>query len=298
MIFGHTQKLAHTSAMPEAIIFEVQNWSFRLRGESLVCRPSWTTLLGRLLFSAIFIGISGWMVYSQGWPELSAQKSQPTNPASFENAEIKKQTTEIKNLLRSQMTEEEYKEFEQELKAKEAESQQQHRTNAQKRNQMAQGIQLAYAGLIGVLAFSGILAPLSTIWQVITIRRDPFGGVRFRKTGLIPLTQTTVLQTVSQLSVLNEEYFSRTEDGIYQEWRWKVQVYGTDDQVSTMVEFQTLTESEAPAMVKYLPERVKLFTKAMEALTGIQSTPPARVQVTHTTPGLFGDKVHSKASSD
>ena len=238
------------------------------------------------------------MVYSQGWPELSAQKSQPTNPASFENAEIKKQTTEIKNLLRSQMTEEEYKEFEQELKAKEAESQQQHRTNAQKRNQMAQGIQLAYAGLIGVLAFSGILAPLSTIWQVITIRRDPFGGVRFRKTGLIPLTQTTVLQTVSQLSVLNEEYFSRTEDGIYQEWRWKVQVYGTDDQVSTMVEFQTLTESEAPAMVKYLPERVKLFTKAMEALTGIQSTPPARVQVTHTTPGLFGDKVHSKASSD
>jgi hypothetical protein len=284
--------------MPEAIIFYVNDWSFRLRGQTLVCRPSWKTLLGRLLLSAFLIGIGGWMVYSHGWPDFSAGTSTPTSPASPEAAELKQQTDQIKNLLRSTMTEEEYKKFEQEQKENRAQRQSQQRTDAQKTNLLMLGIQIGYAGLLGIFAIAGTLSPLSTIWQVVTIRRAPHGGLRFRKTGFIPTSQTTVLQSVTQLSVLNEEYASQTEDGLYQEWRWKVQVYGSDNGTNTLVEFQTLTEKEAPAMVKYLPERVKLFTRATEALTGLECTPPARVQVSHITHGLFVDKSHAKASND
>lgn len=285
-----------------ARIYSFTNWSLTPTERRLTCRPSIRTFGVRLLGTAIAAGILAALVHYHDWPEVPRATASPQTSAPAEDAHlrrIRKEAKELKNSLTSPGAREKIEEFERELESRRAERETERQTHRKKWNVLAATGQWLYLVLFSAVAFAGLLAPLSALWQQVTIELDLQNKVRLTHLGVVPAPKSLVFQSCSMIAVFVEEVIHHRREGEVREgWRWRVQLHGTDETGSSMLtELWPEMEKTPPAMLKYLPERVKSVVQFLERITGVKAQPAAQMKVSGIERGLFSDTITSTATS-
>jgi hypothetical protein len=134
-------------------------------------------------------------------------------------------------------------------------------------------------GAAGVLAFLGLLPPVSTLWIRLTIRRDARGQVLVTRVGAFPWPRTRrwAVSTTSGALITAQQVVVRFRYGGQQPagYRWHVRVFGADaaGNGTVMAEFRVHAEAARPEEGGPLPRAVASF---LDALEGIMNVPLSR----------------------
>ena len=285
--------------MSELQILKLYHWRLAEGdGPRRVFRPGPVALCLHLLCMLVCLGAMAWMVHSIGRPSALGFGETGPQPSQAEQAkleELRKLSEEAKKLLEAYQSEAEAEALQQELKQEHAERAAARPREADRRSALERVAPAAYTLFLGLCLFVGLAAPLSCIWQSVTIERDVHNQLRVKKVGIVPTARSVSFQNCTVLAPFVEEVIETGQDGPRMAgWRWRVQLHGTDERgQALMVEFWPLMEKDPPALLKYLPDRVKTLTNALEEMTGLKANPAAKMKTTQLERGLFGDKLTS-----
>jgi hypothetical protein len=146
-----------------------------------------------------------------------------------------------------------------------------------------------YQGLMAFFAAVAILAPLSCLWNVVSLTRDPRGRLIVTRRMLRTTTLRWPAQCLTGITIACMEQTSRTRGGtrIPLGWQWQVQAarrVEADPETQRLpweLEIAVDKQKHAPADVRHLPERVRTFVAWLHAATGAPVDEPQLVPWGH-----------------
>ncbi|HOZ48591.1 MAG TPA: hypothetical protein PLO37_23230 [Candidatus Hydrogenedentes bacterium] len=247
------------------IAYDIQTWRrAKTAPGELVYRPSSSTLIYRLILTVLtaFIiyglyrsgGVDAWRTISHG-PPRPASPVAVTPPGSDSDGASTGLSTERLAQLQQERTE-----------------------RMERQRQSLEQIDYAIAWILCVAAILcalvGLLAPASTLWQSVRVRRDPRGDIEFRRRGFTGLVSSRSCPR-DQLAFIGtsvHESFAGRRPRRPLGWRWRVTVYSRKDAPGLTpfaVDFLCLLERERPSQHGRLPAVVEQLVDGLEGVTGL-----------------------------
>ena len=132
----------------------------------------------------------------------------------------------------------------------------------------AQGIKAGVWGIGGLAAAIGIVAPLSALWQAVTISRGVRGVLTVTARRVFSRTKEWPIDVFRNIAVIVQERASHPARGIpnHEEYLWRV---GLVDQTGHWrVELQ-IDRSKTPPIEGRMPERTREWVEALRQVTRI-----------------------------
>ena len=149
-----------------------------------------------------------------------------------------------------------------------------------------------YWVVVALCAAVGVLVPLSSIWQKLTIERDIRGDLCVTRWGLIRRSHTFPKRGLSDMGVFAGEVYHRQQRPYVEKflgWRWQVQLQSETDQPgddALILFWLDMTETLPPRMSS-MTSRVREFVSVLERITGLSAKPPIRLRERLVKQGMF-----------
>lgn len=276
--FGGRKRIARVPS------YSFENWRLvRSSDTQVVYRPGAWTLMNRLVVM-LLAGFAAFGLY-RGYVEMGGggfgrapSRQVRTNVPP---PEIRALTEQLKEDTRASMSEAEWREFERDLAAKEAQRQARHDEQRARLDRIAHVVSLVCAALMGLLAFGGVLAPLSGLWSRITISRDHQGYLVVARIGALWASRRSwPIAAFQQISV-NAHEVRAGRRGLRRHIGWRIVVrlvpvpltdgqrppIGAEDLTEWGVDFCPLRQKHRPTAS--LPEPAAGFVRALQQMTGL-----------------------------
>ena len=242
------------------------DWSVvRVDAQSLTYRPSGRTLFRRLGATLLAVMIIGVMVWSFGFPPgggASTRRQDPAEQAQLED--MRQRVSEAEESLRQTMTEAEWADFQQKIAQKAADRESERRESGQRLATVGAVGAGIYWAVFTLCVLGGVLVPLSSVWQRLTIEKDVRGDPCVTRRGLMRSSRTLARSDLADLCVFAGEVYHRQRRPYVERflgWRWQVQLRskaaaGGEDEL--VVFWPDMTQTLPPQMHK-MTARVREF---------------------------------------
>lgn len=149
-------------------------------------------------------------------------------------------------------------------------------------------LMLIHAGILGMLLVAALLAPLSCLWNHVTLSRSRDDELVVRSFLLLPRTARWPLSAGGSICTLVMERYGFNRHGRLTEhyWEWIVELSLGATPVPSLPagpglifgeigpRFQVYRERQQPALVGRAPEPVRILVKGLRSLTGFKAHPP------------------------
>ena len=253
--------------------FAFADWNlYRDDETSLVYRPSVRTLLRR--FTWTFVAAALLVGLQAGYRHVSSRmmfaNSDAANPARVaEVYDFEQRAVEMRESLRTTMTDSEWQEFEAQEAANRAKNQGEVDAIVAKRERLQEGIRYIVLALTALLAALAILPPLLALVEQITVARDVRGNFVVTRRRIVSRTAVCPLSTLTLFRVLARGPSARG-------YQWTVTTESDAARAGTgdAFRFHVDRSKHAPILGQPLPDRVATFVDGMHRLTGLSHEGP------------------------
>ena len=274
--------------------YDIRDWTLKeFDADRLVYRPSPKTLMRALGVTLIAVIIIGGLVGTFGMPPGSAFEKEPGQAITQEEKDRRiSDLNAAMEALRKSMPETESKLLDANVEKRSADRAAQRAADQQKFELIGTIGAALYWLVFTVAAFFAIAAPLSLLWQKVTIDLDYNSDLRVKYFELWPSTRVFPVAEMNAMAILAEEiihYSRRNHYTEFEGWRWSVTLMGQNDSVT----FQVDMEDTLPTKIDRMTQRVRTFTESLHHMTGIEPAAPALVRDRLET-NLFGRRKSRK----
>lgn len=269
-------------------LYAITDWTLTKSPERddvrLVYRPSWRTIVRRILVSAICLVLLVVMVTTFGLPGGSGLVA--SDPVRERVAERRRQEAaaaaeQALQDLRRTLPADQWEEVEQKVQQRQTERQKQQEA-IDRRDGFLSGVgQCLYWTTFALLAAVALLAPAP--WQRVAVEGNPRQGLRVTMTLFRSHTRECPPGSVAAITIVAYEWWHKGRFApTFLGWRWAVRITRFDPTAGQpmMLEFWLDLDKVLPRHLEDLTPRVRLFVAALERFTGLQATPPA-IQLSH-----------------
>ena len=260
--------------------YEIEQWRLaRADANAIVCRPGLRTVGRRLAGTLVAAIIVGGLYYTVGGLHEPRFRSSPQRQVRIDRdlRKLQSMTQEAEKGLRDMLSEDEWQQFQAQRDAERAQRQ---AVNDQQRcrlEQLTAGAQTVCYALMGIIGFLGVLAPVSCLWNRLTIYKNPRGDLAVSHWGfLFPSSKHWPVNAFREIAIDAQEVIVRTRYYRNQEgWRYRIRLVpaGTPAEAARFgltelgVEFRPYRQKQRPTGRP--PEPVARFLKALQAITGL-----------------------------
>lgn len=147
-------------------------------------------------------------------------------------------------------------------------------------------------GLIGLFVLLGVYAPLSCLWNRVTISRTPEGQLAIKSFMILPRTTYWPLDDFYAIRTFAMEHYGFRRRGglLYHRWEWLVQLsfkgrphlpfHGSAGLAFSEMspQFHIHRERHQPSLPGRAPEVVRDLVKGLRAVTGLKAEPPQLIE--------------------
>lgn len=258
---------------PKRYAFEFADWNlYRSDETSLVYRPSLRTLLRRLTWS--FVAAALLVVLQFGFGQASNRLTFPINDAGepSQDAEVydfEQRAVEMRDSLRTGMTDSEWQEFEAREAANRAKNQAEADAVIAERERLLEGMRYAVLAFTALLAALAILPPLLASIEQITVARDVRGNFVVTRRRIASRAAMCPVSTLTPFKVLAQGSSTRG-------YQWIVTTESDAARAGTgdAFGFHVGHSKQAPILADPLPDRVAAFVDGMHRVTGVSHEGP------------------------
>ena len=167
-----------------------------------------------------------------------------------------------------------------------------HRAEIERRSHARFFAQYAHYGITAFFALLGVYAPLSCLWNRVTVSRTRHGEVKIESFFLRPRTAYWPVDAFHAIRTFAVEHygFSRYGKITYHRWEWLVQLslkgqphmpfLGSAGLASGEMspQFHIYQEKRQPSMIGKAPEPVRELVKGLRAITGLKAEAPELIE--------------------
>lgn len=272
------------------------NWDLAHQGaEQIVYRPGLKTLMGRLGLTLIMAVLIATLYFGIADPLLKSSERRVITPATQQQVEeLARATKELEESLRETMTEEAWQDY---VRKREAEQTEREAQIAEKMAQQNAVVQTGIAivgGVCTLFALVGLLAPLSVLWNRLSIDRDIRGNLTVSTRVLWPRTHSWPMDSFGRITVCAKEviHSTRYRRNVSVGWRWHVFLEAKGAGLGTQepVAFCPSQQKSRPSLEGRMPDRVAIFVQWLESMTRLPVSGPTIMEFSGMEPGLFSTK--------
>lgn len=274
--------------------YDIRDWTLKeFEADRLVYRPSPRTLMRALGVTLIAAIIIGGLVGTFGIPPGSAFEKEPGQNITQEEKDRRiSDLNAAMEAMRKSMPETDSKLLDTGPETHSADRAAQ-RAAAQQKFELIGTIGAALYWLVfTIAAFFAIAAPLSMLWQKVTIDLDYNSDLRVKYFELWPSTRVFPVAEMNAMAILAEEiihYSRRNHYTEFEGWRWSVTLMGQNDSVT----FQVDMEETLPTKLERMTQRVNTFIQSLHHMTGVEPSAPGLVRDRLET-NFFGRRKSTK----
>ncbi|MDZ4857621.1 MAG: hypothetical protein SGI88_01460, partial [Candidatus Hydrogenedentes bacterium] len=271
-------KSKSVQARLKARVFDIHDWTcVDERQDSIAYRPSGRTLLRRIGYLLLAVCAIG-LLASVLMPILTPNSGRPLDTEIMET--MLRDAEALKATLRESVSTEEWERIEAEAAGMRAEREAMAAEFNARRALIENVVTGIAAGIAALLAFAGIMSPLTCLWRRVSIAQIGSNMITIHSRGVWSSTLQVSTHDFPRLAVrAQERIHSHRNSGVMRlGHRWIVSL-DPDMQVlvdtaeGNRIEFWIQHQKDRPVPEMPLPARVRQLTGALERMTGATAEP-------------------------